>query len=63
MRVARAKAEERRALASARGQEMKAEVARNRAKVVLAEAGIPMAMATAFREGNMQLAATPASGK
>ncbi len=59
MRVARAKAEERRALASAREQEMKAEVARNRAKVVLAEADIPMAMATAFREGNMQITTAP----
>jgi uncharacterized protein YqfA (UPF0365 family) len=52
-RVARAKAEERRALATAREQEMKAEVARNRAMVVLAEAEVPKAMATAFREGNM----------
>jgi len=59
MRVARAKAEERRALAGAREQEMKAEVARNRAKVVLAEAEIPMAMASAFREGNMKVASAP----
>lgn len=51
-RVARAKAEERRALAAAREQEMKAQVARNRAHVVLAEAEVPMAMANAFREGN-----------
>ncbi len=62
MRVARAKAEERRALASAREQEMKAEVARNRAKVVLAEADIPIAMATAFREGNMLVATGPSKG-
>ena len=41
MRVARAKAEERRALALAREQEMKAQVARNRAEVVLAEAEVP----------------------
>jgi len=54
MRVARAKAEERRALATAREQEMKAAVARNRAAVVLAEAEIPKAMAAAFREGNLQ---------
>jgi uncharacterized protein YqfA (UPF0365 family) len=53
-RVARAKAEERRALAMAREQEMKAEVAQNRARVVLAEAEVPRAMATAFREGNME---------
>ncbi len=52
-RVARAKAEERRALAMAREQEMKAQVARNRAQVVLAEAEVPMAMAAAFRAGNL----------
>ncbi|MEN6405034.1 MAG: flotillin-like protein FloA [Thermoguttaceae bacterium] len=52
-RVARAKAEERRALATAREQEMKAQVARNRAQVVLAEAEVPLAMADAFREGNL----------
>jgi uncharacterized protein YqfA (UPF0365 family) len=63
MRVARAKAEERRALASAREQEMKAEVARNRAKVVLAEADIPLAMATAFREGNMLVATAHSNGE
>jgi uncharacterized protein YqfA (UPF0365 family) len=55
-RVARAKAEERRALATAREQEMKAQVARNRAQVVLAEAEVPLAMAAAFREGNMEVA-------
>ncbi len=53
MRVARAKAEERRAMALAREQEMKAQVARNRANVVLAEAEVPMAMATAFRKGTL----------
>ncbi len=52
-RVARAKAEERRAMAAAREQEMKAQVARNRANVVLAEAEVPLAMAAAFREGNL----------
>jgi uncharacterized protein YqfA (UPF0365 family) len=52
-RVARAKAEERRAMAMAREQEMKAAVARNRAEVVLAEAQVPLAMANAFREGNL----------
>ena len=53
-RVARARAEERRALAMAREQEMKAEVARNRARVVLAETEVPLAMAAAFREGNLE---------
>ena len=54
MRVARAKAEERKAMALAREQEMKAQVARNRAQVVLAEAEVPLALANAFRKGNMQ---------
>ncbi len=54
MRVARARAEERRAMANAREQEMKAQVAKNRAAVVLAEAEVPLAMAAAFREGNLQ---------
>jgi uncharacterized protein YqfA (UPF0365 family) len=51
MRVARAKAEERRAMAMAREQEMKAQVTGNRAAVVLAEASVPKAMAAAFRKG------------
>jgi uncharacterized protein YqfA (UPF0365 family) len=51
-RVARARAEERRAVAIAREQEMRAKVAENRARVVLAEAEVPLAMAAAFREGN-----------
>jgi uncharacterized protein YqfA (UPF0365 family) len=54
MRVARAKAEERRAMATAREQEMKAAVAVNRSHVVLAEAEVPLAMASAFREGNLE---------
>ncbi len=53
-RVARAKAEERRAQAMAREQEMKSEVAKNRALVVLAEAEVPMAMASAFRDGYLE---------
>ena len=53
-RVARARAEKRRAMALAREQEMKAEVARNRAQVFLAEAEVPLAMAGAFREGNLE---------
>ena len=32
---------------------MKAAVARNRSQVVLAEAQVPLAMAAAFREGNL----------
>lgn len=54
MRVAQAKAEVRRAMATAREQEMKAAVARNRANVVLAEAEVPLAMAAAFRDGNLE---------
>lgn len=53
LKVARAKAEERRAAAVASEQEMTAEVARMRAKVVEAEAEIPKAIAEAFREGNL----------
>ncbi len=53
LKVAQAKAEERRAMAVAREQEMKAEVEANRAKVVLAEAEVPKAMAQALREGNL----------
>jgi uncharacterized protein YqfA (UPF0365 family) len=52
-RVAQAKAEERRALAVAAEQEMRAQVVENQAKVVLAEAEIPMAIAAAFRSGNL----------
>lgn len=50
---AKAEAEKRRAMAVAREQEMKALVEENRAKVVLAEAEVPLAMADAFRKGNM----------
>ncbi|RMG17881.1 MAG: UPF0365 family protein [Planctomycetota bacterium] len=53
VRVAQAKAEERRALAAARVVENEAEVMNNRAKVVLAEAEIPKAISQAFREGNL----------
>jgi uncharacterized protein YqfA (UPF0365 family) len=52
-RVARAKAEERRAFAIAREQEMKAAVQENRALVIKSEAQVPMAMAHAFRSGNL----------
>jgi len=53
LKVARAKAEERRAAAVATEQEMKAEVAKMRAKVVEAEAEVPLALADAFRNGNL----------
>jgi uncharacterized protein YqfA (UPF0365 family) len=52
-RIAQAKAEERKAMALAREQEMKALTQEMRAKVVEAEAEIPRAMATAFREGHL----------
>ena len=48
MRVAQAKAEQRRAEARAREQEMVARIQENRAKVVLAEAQVPKAVAEAF---------------
>jgi uncharacterized protein YqfA (UPF0365 family) len=48
-----AEAEKRRAAARAREQEMVALVQENRAKVVLAEAEVPKAMADAFRKGNL----------
>lgn len=54
MRIARAKAEERRARAVAAEQEMKALTVENQAKVVLAEAEIPLAMAHAYRSGNLR---------
>ena len=52
-RVARARAEQRRADAFAAEQEMKAKVADNRASLVLAEAEVPKAMSEAFRKGNL----------
>ena len=52
-RVARARAEERRANAIAREQEMKAKVVNNRAVVLVAEAKVPQALAHAFSEGNL----------
>ena len=51
--IAQAKAEERRAMAFAVEQEMKARVQEMRAKVVEAEAQVPLAMADAFRQGNL----------
>jgi uncharacterized protein YqfA (UPF0365 family) len=52
-RVARARAEKRRAEAVAQEQEMTAAVADNRARLVLAESEVPLAMADAFRQGNL----------
>jgi uncharacterized protein YqfA (UPF0365 family) len=52
-KIAQAKAEERRAMAVAREQEMKASVQEMRAKVVEAEAEVPKALAKALREGKL----------
>jgi len=52
-KIAQAKAEERRAMAVAQEQEMLAAVQQMRAKVVEAEAEIPLAIAEAFRNGNL----------
>jgi len=52
-RVAQAAAESRRAMAVAAEQENVADIAANRAKLVLAEAEVPKAMADAFRSGNL----------
>ena len=51
--IAQAKAEEKRAMAVALEQENKAKAQDARAKVILAEAEIPMAIAEAFRSGNL----------
>jgi uncharacterized protein YqfA (UPF0365 family) len=51
--IAQAKAEERRAMAVAFEQEMKAKAQEARAKVIEAEVKIPLAMAEAFKSGNM----------
>lgn len=53
LKVARAKAEERRAMAVAQEQENKAKIEEMRAKVVANEAEIPMAIADAFRKGKL----------
>ncbi len=51
--IAQAKAEERRAMAVAQEQEMLAKVQEMRAKVVEAEADVPLALAEALRSGKM----------
>jgi uncharacterized protein YqfA (UPF0365 family) len=53
LKVANARAEERRAMAVALEQEMKAKAQEAKAKVIEAEAEVPKAMAEAFRTGNM----------
>jgi uncharacterized protein YqfA (UPF0365 family) len=52
-RIAQAKAEERRAMAVAREQEMIAEVQAMKAKVVEAEAEVPLAISASLKEGKM----------
>jgi len=52
-RIAQAKAEERRAMAVAVEQENRARVQEMRARVVEAEAQVPLAIAEAFRRGNL----------
>jgi len=52
-RIAQAKAEERRAMAVALEQEMRARVQEMKAKVVESEAQVPLAMAEALRNGNI----------
>ncbi len=53
MRIAQAKAEERRAMAVASEQEMKAAVQEKRALVIESEAQVPLALAEALRSGNL----------
>jgi len=53
LKVAEAKAEERRAMAVALEQEMKAKNVEMRAKVIEAEAEVPRALAEAFRSGKL----------
>ncbi len=53
--IAQAKAEERRAMAVANEQEMKAKAQEAKAKVIEAEAEIPRAIAESFRSGNLGL--------
>lgn len=53
LKVARAKAEERRAMAVALEQENKAKIEEMRANVISAEAEVPQAIAEAFRDGKL----------
>ena len=54
-RVARARAEGRRAMAAAAEQEKVAEIEESRAKLVEAEAEVPLAMAESFRSGRLSI--------
>lgn len=54
LNIAKAKAEERRAMAVAYEQEMTARVQEAKAKVIIAEAEIPAAMSDAFRKGILE---------
>jgi uncharacterized protein YqfA (UPF0365 family) len=56
-RVARAKAEERRSVAIAREQEMKAAVSENRARLLEAESLVPKSIGEAYRAGRLERAA------
>ncbi|WP_156306192.1 flotillin-like protein FloA [Sphingobacterium endophyticum] len=53
LKVANARAEERRAMAVATEQEMRAKAQEAKAKVIEAESQLPLAMAEAFRSGNL----------
>ncbi|WMN06348.1 flotillin-like protein FloA [Marivirga arenosa] len=53
LKVAEAKAEERRAMAVAEEQEMRAKAQEARANVIQAEAEVPQAIAESFRSGNL----------
>ncbi len=55
MRVARARAESRRAAAVAAEQEMVANIEKSRAKLVEAEADVPKAIAAAFADGTLNI--------
>ena len=52
--IAQAKAEERRAMAVAQEQEMKARISEMRAQLIAMEAQVPLALAQAFREGKLE---------
>lgn len=62
-RKRRAEAERHRAEAVATEQENRAKVAENRARLVLAEAGVPQAIAEAFRQGYFHTQTPGAAGK
>jgi len=59
LKIAQAKAEERRAMAQAREQEMQALVEEMNARVKEAEAEVPRALASAFRTGNLGVGLRP----